>query len=359
MHSSSDITPLELTIEKLTHEAYGLARQQGKKYLVPFTLPGELVLADNPIPYKGHLLCQLSKILKPSANRILPECTHYTICGGCHLQHMTYADQLIFKQHLVEDLLGDICSEIHAIKPSPEAFRYRNRITLHQKQNKIGFFKSFSEDIVEIEDCKIAHTGLINQLKALRLSNPAKATREIELRDDNSSHFVQVNSLQNSTLADTVASHLKDAKKSNVLELYCGAGNLSFELAKYCKSLVGVDNNSDAIHEAKQKAKSLKLHKFEFHKSDVQDFVFDLVQNLKKFDAVICDPPRQGLLNSAQILTRLQNNLLIYVSCQPSSFKRDCLILIKSGYRIISITPIDMFPNTHHVELVARLQKDG
>ncbi len=272
---------------------------------------------------------------------------------------MSYDNQLAFKQHLVENLLGDVCPDIRTIKPSPEAFRYRNRITLHQKQHKIGFFRNFSEDIVEVDDCKIAHTNLIDKLKNLRLSNPAKATREIELRDDNNSHFVQVNSSQNTTLAETVASHLKDAKKSNVLELYCGAGNLSFELAKHCKSLIGVDNNKDAIAEAQQKARALQLHKFEFHQADVQDFVFDLAQNLKKFDAVICDPPRQGLLNSAQILTRLQNQLLIYVSCQPSSFKRDCQILIKSGYRITTITPIDMFPQTHHVELVARLEKDG
>lgn len=318
---------------------------------------------------KGWVV-NLNDINNSSLEQVKPLCPYFGECGGCDLQHLAYSEQVRLKKKGLENLFQKFVDvEIHDVISSPKAYGYRNRITLHHDGKKWGYFKRGSHDIIAIDQCPIASESLNQKLKWLSMGKPLdslrslgvnsflKTNREFELREDDSVEFTQINTEQNDNLKTTVIKLLPRQKTQRVLELYAGSGNLTFALAKLVRDIIAVENHPEAVRLAQEKCRNLGFKKIKFRQELAADAVFNLVQNCETFDTIVVDPPREGLMNVAAKLFQLKAKTIIYVSCNPITFRHDAEVLAQKNYALKSITPLDMFPQTRHVEVVGVFTK--
>jgi 23S rRNA (uracil1939-C5)-methyltransferase len=342
-------------IDCVNHQGFGEVRLSHEKYLVPYVLPKEKVRVQPIGKKRGWHTCNLVSVLESSPKRVKPHCPYFGVCGGCQLQHIDYDEQLKLKRAWFgeelkrDELFKDVL--LNEIVPSKEQYGYRNRITLHKKGTKIGYYQNATHDIVPIAECALA-SSLINK-KLKEALNDADAYEEIfELREDENSCFIQVNKYQNENLMQVVRQLCESKTWSQALDLYCGVGNFTTVLSEKAKKVLGVDNSEEAIQMARKTAKDEKNKKVRYLCSDVLDQVFSLAQDYKYFDLVLCDPPRGGLGDVFSYLPRLKPQKLIYISCQPQTFLKDAKKLNSLGFHLKEVTPIDMFPQTVHLEVV-------
>jgi len=281
-----------------------------------------------------------------------PLCEYYGECGGCDLQHISYEEQLGLKMRWLRQIFTRFPqTKILEILPSLHEYYYRNRITLHHDKKQIGLYKAYTHDIVPIKKCVIASEVINEKLSRLE-PQVLCGDPSFELREDDNSSFLQVNSYQNDNLIETVLNYCQGQKTQSILELYCGSGNLTFPLSKISRSILAIDGDEAAITLAAERRRIDKIKKIRFQTSSVYDVVFKLSQAFESFDVIVCDPPREGIKESSKILPRFKANKIIYVSCNPISFIKDAQTLCRKGYQLIEVTPIDMFPQTRHVEIV-------
>jgi 23S rRNA (uracil1939-C5)-methyltransferase len=170
--------------------------------------------------------------------------------------------------------------------------------------------------------------------------------------------FSQVNNDQNRVLIDCVTSLAAIDETSRVLDLFCGMGNFSLPLARRAAHVVGIENHGAAIRSARLNASRNNFENLTFRQATAVDGCRQLIEQAQSFDVIVCDPPRQGMPGLAALLGRLCNSRLIYVSCDPATLVRDCGELTAIGFRVTIIQPIDMFPQTHHIETVVLLEKN-
>lgn len=169
--------------------------------------------------------------------------------------------------------------------------------------------------------------------------------------------FCQVNLGQNMHLINLVLKMLKTCSHDRVLDLYCGFGNFSLPIAQIAAKVVGIDSQNAAIRSAQHNAKFNKAHNCYFEKKQVAEGVADLISAGESFDAVVLDPPRQGAADIVSMLPGLNAAQIIYISCNPATLARDLAILCTQGYLLSQLVPVDMFPQTHHMESVALLKQ--
>lgn len=170
--------------------------------------------------------------------------------------------------------------------------------------------------------------------------------------------FYQVNAEQTSKLYHHVQSMLKNKQEAVLLDFYCGIGTMSLLFAKDVRRVIGVDIVKASIKAAKQNAMLNNIENVEFHIADVDKFMDDFKHTQDGELVAIVDPPRKGC--SSEFLTKLitlQASTIIYISCNPQTLARDLQLLQAAGYKADSVTPIDMFPQTSHVETVVSLSK--
>jgi 23S rRNA (uracil1939-C5)-methyltransferase len=170
--------------------------------------------------------------------------------------------------------------------------------------------------------------------------------------------FCQVNTEQNYRLISLVLQLSEPAASDRILDLYCGMGNFSIPLARSSAFVNGVESQGSAIRSALYNSSRNGLLNTSFEKNDVPDACKSLVSQRTKFDTIICDPPRQGMSYMAPLLGRLTDRRLIYISCDPATLCRDLAELASVGFTIKKVQPIDMFPQTHHLETVVLLEKN-
>lgn len=168
--------------------------------------------------------------------------------------------------------------------------------------------------------------------------------------------FAQVNQVQNRAMLAVVRRLAAVNSTVSVLDLYCGNGNLSLPLAEDVAEVIGVEANAESIRAAQLNASTHSIGNAFYQCADVAKAVRDFIRKSKVFDVIIIDPPRSGAAEAAQI-AQLKPQRIIYVSCDPSTLARDCASLKNVGYEVICTVPIDMFPQTHHIETVSLLQK--
>jgi 23S rRNA (uracil1939-C5)-methyltransferase len=169
--------------------------------------------------------------------------------------------------------------------------------------------------------------------------------------------FCQVNLEQNSHLIRTVLDLAKVAKDETVLDLYCGMGNFSIPLGMLCKQVTGIEGQGSAIRSAKRNAQINGVTNTGFYKSPVHRECSKLTSEGIQFDCVIIDPPRQGAPDLGKELAALATKRIVYISCDPATLSRDLSGLVSRGFTISVIQPVDMFPQTHHIETVVLLEK--
>lgn len=173
--------------------------------------------------------------------------------------------------------------------------------------------------------------------------------------------FFQTNSLGIKTLYDKIKEYAAVTPKDEILDLYCGTGSIAIYLSSMAKKVTGVEIVPEAIRDAKDNAKINHIYNVEFVCDDSEKFLKTLGfrnSDLGFPDIVVVDPPRAGLtIETIDLISKMQFNRLIYVSCNPATFARDIVLFEKKGIELIKVQPIDMFPQTHHIECIGLMNK--
>jgi 23S rRNA (uracil1939-C5)-methyltransferase len=167
--------------------------------------------------------------------------------------------------------------------------------------------------------------------------------------------FAQVNQMQNISMLSVIRQLGAFKSTEQLLDLYCGNGNFSIPLAGEVFSVVGIEGNAESIRAADFNRELNNVANIQFFCDDVASGVLRLVDEGRKYDTVLLDPPRAGAGEAIAGIVRLQPNKIIYISCDPSTLARDCGLLSGSGYNVVKSVPVDMFPQTYHIESVTLL----
>lgn len=169
--------------------------------------------------------------------------------------------------------------------------------------------------------------------------------------------FCQLNMEQNRRLIKVVLDFCHITKEESILDLFCGMGNFSVPLAERAKSILGIEGQGSAIRSARKNSEKADQNNTEFIKQPIHQACRELSRTNKIFDCIVLDPPRQGVPGLARELSRLCRKRMIYVSCDPATLCRDLAELLNQGFIIKKLQPIDMFPQTHHIETIVLLEK--
>jgi tRNA/tmRNA/rRNA uracil-C5-methylase (TrmA/RlmC/RlmD family) len=366
---------ISLTIHDLAFGGEGVGRTDDFVVFVPFVSVGETVEVEITEVKKNFARAKLLRVEKSSPERVAPECKYFTQCGGCQYQHIEYVAQLRFKHKQIADLferVGKISREIVApVIPCPSPYGYRNRIMIRSQWNgrekklEIGFIRADNNFVVDIDECKIAEPALNEQIKEVRANPPHKGGIKVVLRvqpenwDVPESSFFQNNFFLLPKLVETVREFLKGGGAKHLVDLYCGVGFFGIETADVVESFVGVEYDRLAIQSAQKNAAAREISNGEFISANVENVLPEL---LKKFSAektaVILDPPRKGCPpETLRLLRETRPAQVIYVSCHPATMARDLNILCADGvFKLARVQPLDMFPQTQHIECVADLR---
>jgi tRNA/tmRNA/rRNA uracil-C5-methylase (TrmA/RlmC/RlmD family) len=342
---------------------------------VPFVLAGEVVEAEITGVKKNFARAKLLRVVQPSPERVEPACRHFGQCGGCQYQHVDYATQLRLKHKQIADLFQRIGgfeqARVAPVIPCPRPYGYRNRIMIRSQWNKpeqklnIGFVRWDCGLVEDIEECKIAEPVLNEEIRRVRAHPPPKGGIKVVLRvppedwDVPPDSFFQNNFSLLPKLVETVRGFLLDSGARHLADLYCGVGFFGIELADAVESFVGAEYDQFAIQAARRNAAARKISNGEFIASEVEAVLPEL---LKRFSpqatTVLLDPPRKGCLpQTLKLLRETQPAQVIYVSCHPATMARDLNILCGNGvFELARVQPLDMFPQTQHVECVADLR---
>jgi tRNA/tmRNA/rRNA uracil-C5-methylase (TrmA/RlmC/RlmD family) len=366
---------ISLTIHDLAFGGEGVGRIDDFVVFVPFVIVGETVEVEIIEVKKNFARAKLLRVVTPSPERVTPECRYFTQCGGCQYQHIGYAAQLRFKHKQIADLFerfGKIARELVApVIPCPSPYGYRNRIMIRSQWNgpakklEIGFIRADNNFVVDIEECKIAEPVLNEQIKEVRANPPPKGGIKVVLRvqpenwDVPESSFFQNNFFLLPKLVETVRDFLKAGGAKHLVDLYCGVGFFGIETADVVESFVGVESDQLAIKAARKNAETRNIKNGEFIAAQVEDILRELLQKFSpERTAVILDPPRKGCWpETLRLLRETRPAQIIYVSCHPATMARDLNILCAEGvFELARVQPLDMFPQTQHVECVADLR---
>jgi tRNA/tmRNA/rRNA uracil-C5-methylase (TrmA/RlmC/RlmD family) len=366
---------ISLTIHDLAFGGEGVGRIDDFVVFVPFVIVGETVEVEITEVKKNFARAKLLRVVTPSPERVTPECRYFTQCGGCQYQHIGYAAQLRFKHKQIADLFerfGKIARELVApVIPCPSPYGYRNRIMIRSQWNgpakklEIGFIRADNNFVVDIEECKIAEPVLNEQIKEVRANPPPKGGIKVVLRvqPENwnvpESSFFQNNFFLLPKLVETVRDFLKAGGAKHLVDLYCGVGFFGIETADVVESFVGVESDQLAIKAARKNAETRNIKNGEFIAAQVEDILPELLQKFSpERTAVILDPPRKGCWpETLRLLRETRPAQIIYVSCHPATMARDLNILCAEGvFELARVQPLDMFPQTQHVECVADLR---
>ena len=321
--------------------------------------------------------------------------------------HIKEEKQEEFKKEKVEEILKKFLKynkDVNDIVFSKN-FNYRNKVVLHIKDNKLGFYKNKTNELIEIDKCLLLNpviNDLISYLKNyIELKDIEKITikvgnktNEVMLIIDGSiayykklleivdvliinekvmttkdyitsyignkkyiikkNSFFQVNYDIYTRMYNKVKDVIVKEKSKNVLDLYCGTGTIGIYISDVVSKITGIEVVSDAIEAANTNKKINNVENIEFILGKVEDKL-DFISN-NNIDTVIVDPPRSGLHKKViPILEKISPKTIIYVSCDPITMARD-IKLLSNNYELVEVTPYDMFPNTYHVECVCVLK---
>ncbi len=373
-HSAGD--HLTLTINNIAYGGDGVGRVNDFVIFVPFTAPGEEVEVELTEVKKNYARGRLMRVLQPSPDRVQPECKHFGECGGCQYQHLTYDAQLRLKHRQISDILqrlgGFSDVPVDPVVGSPAPYGYRNRIMVRSQWDKripglvIGFIRADNRWVVDVDHCPIAEPALNEQLLEVRRQPPPKGGIKMSLRlapegwDVPRDSFFQNNFHILPSLIETVRARLTDAGARFLIDAYCGVGFFAIECASAVERFTGVEIDKLAIRSANRNMELRGASNGDFIVGPAEEWMPALLQ---RFPAdrttVITDPPRVGCAPSfIQALLATRPAQIIYVSCHPATLTRDLKALCADGaYRLVRITPLDLFPQTQHVECVADLRR--
>ena len=394
---------IDVTLESWGRLGEAMGRHNDELVFVLGGIPGERVTAEVVRVHRKYASATVVAVLEASPDRIEPPCQYFGACTGCQWQHLDYDAQLAAKRDKVVDALsrvGGLFTEgedapVAATLPSPNRYGYRNhaRMTV-SKQGALGFVNRETRKFVRIDHCMLMRPTVNDVLEELQdrcgettqlsiraggettetkdsylvqpqLFNPdIKLTtgqkRYVETIGDNrffvsSPSFFQVNVEQAARAADVVREGLALSGEDVLLDAYAGVGTFAVLLSPHVKRVLAVEESSAAVSDARENA--ALCPNVEFLLGRTENVLSDLPV---RPDVVVLDPPRSGCQPQALTsLLELAPSRVAYVSCDAETLARDLKALTVGGYTLNQVVPIDMFPQTHHVECVALLRWNG
>ena len=362
-------------------------------------IPSESVSAEVMKVFPDRIAIQAREIKNPSSDRVEAPCKYFGSCSGCQWQHISYQKQLDLKRETVLKALSTYDSlattEVLPTLASPQKFGYRNhaRFTIGRQEHdgKAGFVNADTRRFVPIDRCLIMDDRINDVLSKLqgRLSGMTQFSVRLgcntgdmiiqpllpaEVQDVESgrqryeeeidgvrfrvaaSSFFQVNTQQISNLVHEMVGMLKLDGDENVVDLYCGVGTFSALLSPYVAKVVGIEESASAVADARINCAGMDNVTFIEARADT--FADELATIGFDADILLLDPPRTGCdAKTLYAVASLDVRRLVMVSCDPSSMARDLNHLAGSGFTLLKIRPIDMFPQTRHVETLSLLQR--
>ena len=353
----------------------GVARVGGFVVFVPFVIPGEEVEIEIREVKRSFCRARLVRVIRPSPQRVDPPCAWFGRCGGCRYQHVDYAQQLELKHKQVADLLeriGRFPRElIEPVIPSPQPYGYRSRIEIRSQWNArerkldVGFIGSDGGRVVDIATCAIAQPQLNEEIRRLRAEPPGReqARRTLRIAPEGwevpGDAFFQNNPFLLPTLVETARELLRQAGSRQLVDAHCGVGLFALELAREVDRYVGIESERAACEAARRNARSRGCENGEFLHGRAEDRLPEAIDRLPAGPVtILLDPPRTGCSRvTLEQLRKIRPAQLIHVSCHPATLARDLKILCADGvFRLRKLVPLDLFPQTHHVECVADLR---
>jgi tRNA/tmRNA/rRNA uracil-C5-methylase (TrmA/RlmC/RlmD family) len=366
---------LTLEIQDLAFGGEGVGRVEDFVVFVPYVLTGETVEVEITEVKKSFGRARLRRVIRPSPARVAPVCRYFGACGGCQYQHLEYGAQLRMKHKQIADLferIGKIPrAAVAPVIPCPAPYGYRNRIMIRSQWNKpeqklnIGFVRGDGGLVEDISECSIAEPALNAEILKVRAHPPPKGGIKVVLRvppenwEVPPSSFFQNNFHLLPGLVDTVRGRLQGAGTRHLVDLYCGVGFFGIELAGAVESFTGVELDQLAIQAARKNAATRGIANGRFVAGAVETVLPALLQEFSPGrTTVLLDPPRKGCWPATlELLRQTRPAQIIYVSCHPATMARDLNVLCGSGVFVLAgVTPLDMFPQTQHVECVADLR---
>lgn len=364
---------------------------------VPYALPGERVRVS---VWKNEANCShadLLEVLQASPDRVDPRCPLFGKCGGCQYQHLAYDRQLSWKRRQTAELLQHMAGLDHFVEepiPSPRPWNYRSKITPHFQKPRpgkdlpIGFLAAGSRSkIIDVPACPIAMEQLNEALPAERArvhQSAAKGRykkgatlllratadgvhtnpREIvqEQVDGLTLRFLAGDFFQNNPfiLPEFVA-HVATAASEGcrfLVDAYCGAGLFALSLAKQFEHVAGVEVSESSADWARRNAQDNALANVNIHTASAEH-IFAQISFPPDETAVVIDPPRKGCgPDFLQQLFAFAPRRVVYVSCNPSTQIRDLKEFTAHGYRLLTVQPFDLFPQTKHLECVVTMERE-
>ena len=408
-----------LLIARLGARGEGVADTVAGAVYVPHALPGEIVEAE-PWPGHADRR-RLTKVEVASPERITPVCGHFGVCGGCALQHLATARYRDWKRGLVVAALARAGVDAPVDDLIDAHGEGRRRAVFHARRSardvlEVGFAALKAHHVVPIERCPILAPALSGALptardiaevlastrkpldiqvtatdsgldvdvrgsgplmavqttalaKVVDRRNLVRLTRHGELVAQRTppvlaigraqvvlppGAFLQATLAGEAILARLVALHCRNAK--TVADLFCGVGPFALRLAERAR-VTAIDSDAEAVAALRRAAAgTAELKPVTAQQRDLFRYPLGRTE-LKGFQAVVFDPPRQGAQAQARELAASGVARVAAVSCNPASFARDVRILLDGGYRLVRVIPVDQFLFSAHVELVAHFEK--
>ncbi len=408
-------TELVLRIDRVGAQGDGVATSDSGPVFVPLTLSGELVRADVS-GERGRLL----SILEASRDRIAPVCRHFGVCGGCALQHMAAAAYSAWKQAQVVAAFRSRGIDAEVSEVVACAGKRRRAVFSAKRTNSgvvLGFHGAGSHELVDLAMCPVVDERIVAALPALRdLVSPLVSRRgelratttwteagldialeesgqtltpeirahiakvasqerfaRVSISDDLAYEalapfltmgaaevvlppgvFLQAVAEAEVAMAELVVAAVGKAKK--VIDLFSGVGAFTFRLAQQSKVFAA---DSDKVAIAALVAAARKTRGLKPIEAIARDLFREPLSGteLNAYDAICFDPPRSGAEAQAKMIARSKVKTVVAVSCSPATLARDVRILIDGGYKLESVTPVDQFLYSPHIEVVAVLRR--
>lgn len=384
---------ITLTLTDMAYEGHAIGRHENEVVFVEYGLPGEEVVVELFRRQADFAYGRVVEVLQASPDRIEAPCSYFGMCGGCHWQHIRYDKQLELKQHVVREQLRRIGKfteqPVSATVPAEDPWAYRNHIRMSAgRHGDIGFVRRGSHRFLPVESCMIAHPDINNLIVSLQGKGAGLHQVEMrvgantgdmmlvqEMRDREPSapapkkvytdallghtfqisapSFFQSNTRQAERLAELVRERLALRGDELLMDAYAGVGTFAALFAADARAVIGIEESPAAVADAQ-----VNLAAFD-NVTYLEGKVEDVLPGLDvQPDAVILDPSRQGCHPAViEAILRQAPPKLVYVSCDPSTLARDLRLLVDGGYELRDVTPLDMFPQTYHIECVATLTR--
>jgi len=346
---------MQLTIHDIAFGGKGVGRSEGLVVFVPYTIPGETVTVEITRKKKNYAEASLVSVDQPSPDRVEPQCPYFGRCGGCAYQQIAYPAQLAIKTGQVEQTLrrvGKLADvPMRPIVPSPNPYGYRNRIRVHVVEGVIGYYANDGYSLMDIERCPIASDEVNERLAGLRARRMPDGDYTLS-EQRKKGFFEQTNNDVAQAMLDLAGQLITQG--GTLVDAYCGAGFFAQHLRDRFARVVGIEENEFAIAHARAHAGPNE----QYLNGDVAEH---LAEVLGKGDetSLLLDPPAAGI--SARVVDAILLGApreILYVSCNPGTLARDLALLCRA-YKLESVTPLDMFPQTAEIEVMAHLKHEA